>query len=170
MELFEKIKSIYCKNIASPRNLKFGLFVATSILSVFLLWNRGETRAQSSGKALAFEGVDSYIPRGYVLVPIEVQNREALESVFGEKGIVDLFTTNGARGRKLAKHVRMIRAPLNPTQFAVLVPEDQSADLVRYNGAFFVMLQNPNRKGTEVLSERIVPSRKILVENLGGSP
>lgn len=95
-------------------------------------------------------GVDTFIPKGFVLVPIEIANAEALDGVFGQYGIVDLYShqeSNRRRGRLLASAVKMLRAPLDPNQFAVLVPEAQSPQFVMNEGGFFVVLHNQQRVG-----------------------
>jgi hypothetical protein len=97
------------------------------------------------------ESAATYIPAGFVLIPIEVENYEALDSILGKFGVVDLYKPAekpGARPRKIASHVKILRAPLNPSHFAVLAPETQSQSLVAYSGAFTVVVQNPRQSGT----------------------
>jgi hypothetical protein len=97
------------------------------------------------------EAAATYIPAGFVLVPIEVENYEALDSILGKFGVVDLYKPSERPGRpprKVASHVKILRAPLNPSHFAVLAPEDESQSLVAYNGAFTVAVQNPRQSGT----------------------
>ena len=99
------------------------------------------------------ETAATFIPAGFVLVPIEVENYEALDSILGSHGVVDLYKPNekpNGRPYKVASHVKILRAPLNPSHFAVLAPETQSRRLVAFAGAFNVVVQNPNsRSGTE---------------------
>lgn len=97
------------------------------------------------------DSVDTYIPAGYVLVPIEVVNYEALDSVLGQFGIVDLFAAdanNTRKSRLIASRIRILRAPRNPSHFAVLAPTEEAPGLVRYDGGFFVVVRNPDGKGT----------------------
>lgn len=115
--------------------------------------------------------IDTHIPRGYVLVPIEVQNYEALDSILGRFGWVDLFKTDtsiDSRPQQLvAKHVRILRAPQNPSQFAVLVPEDQAAKIVAHPGAFTVIVKRPQEGGTEFVKPvSAPPRRKIIYEGV----
>jgi hypothetical protein len=68
--------------------------------------------------------VDTRIPKGFVLVPIEVRNYEALDSILGPFGIVDLYqgeARDGSDQRLIARDVRILRAPKNPSHFAVLI-------------------------------------------------
>ncbi len=107
------------------------------------------------------KSIDTYIPAGYVLVPIQISNSEALDSIIGSKGVVDLFIPDAKRpGRsiKVAEHIKILRAPLNPNQFAVLVSEQSSSKLVHYEGAFFAIVQNPKTTGTQL---EHTPNKKV---------
>jgi hypothetical protein len=108
------------------------------------------------------------IPAGYVLVPIEVQNPEALDSILGNNGVVDLFIgprDGGTGARKIAEKIKILRAPLNPNHFAVLAPEDEAPALVRETGPYSVVVQNPKESGTAFVKGKKRTSR-IFVENL----
>jgi len=89
------------------------------------------------------EAIDTYIPLGFVLVPIEISNKSAVEAVLGDRAVVDLYRQNEKGGtEKVASSVKLVRAPLNPTQFAVLVPEDESERLVQGASEYTVVIQN----------------------------
>jgi hypothetical protein len=94
------------------------------------------------------ETASTMIPAGYVLVPIEVANYESLDSILGKHGVVDLYVGEDGtktRQRKVAERIKILRAPLNPSHFAVLAPENESARIVSHQGPFTVVVQNPNR-------------------------
>jgi hypothetical protein len=108
-------------------------------------------------------GIDTYIPKGFVLVPIEVQNYEALDSILGKYGIVDLFRNQTEGGRVLARNVRILRAPKNPSSFAVLVEEAQAAKILSQQGGVFVVVKPLLRQaGTEFVKSPI--KRRIIFE------
>ena len=88
--------------------------------------------------------VDTIIPKGYVLVPLELENREAISSVIQNFGIIDLFSGNpdGGHARKIASRIKLIRAPYNPNQFAALVKEQLSEKMMKESGSFFAVIQN----------------------------
>jgi hypothetical protein len=131
------------------------------------------------------ESASTLIPAGFVLVPIEVANFESLDSILGKFGTVDLFIPTDdpkQKARKVAHRVRMLRAPLNPSRFAVLVRESESPRLVTHNGPFIVAVQNPKAVGTRDASnetsvgeandidERIrVRRSRITVEVINGT-
>jgi len=107
--------------------------------------------------------IDTFIPHGFVLVPIEVYNLEALNSVLGDFGVVDLYTvaSQGQTHTKqtVAKGLRILRAPKNPQQFAVLAPENQAAKIARSPTPFYVVIQNPDKAQNKVIESSKKPSR-----------
>ncbi len=90
------------------------------------------------------EVASTFIPAGFVLVPIEVANFESLDSILGQHGVVDLYIPadeTRKRATKIAERIKILRAPLNPSHFAVLAPEAESSRLVGHAGPFVVVVQ-----------------------------
>ena len=151
-------------------SLAIGVCVAAGLIA--LIWDlraSSEARASSSRtskpQAESVEDAATYIPDGFVLVPIEVANYESLDSIMGAFGVVDLFVGSDnpkVRPRKVAERVKILRAPLNPSHFAVLVPDSESQKIVAYSGALTVVVQNPKKSGPTLVNPDIVPARKIL--------
>lgn len=110
--------------------------------------------------------VDTIIPKGYVLVPLELENREAIGSVIQNFGIIDLFSGNpdGGRARKIASRIKIIRAPYNPNLFAALVKEELSERIMKEVGPFFAAIQNKTELEGENEVESIRPKRSISIE------
>ncbi|UXR64347.1 hypothetical protein EZJ49_14860 [Bdellovibrio bacteriovorus] len=113
--------------------------------------------------------VDTYIPRGFVLVPLEISNAESLASLVGDMGgVVDLYLASNDRqkgGLKVGSKLKLLRAPLNPEQYAVLVKDTESSRLLGFNGPFLAVVQNPDEKGTEVTSSASAPRLKVDYQN-----
>lgn len=109
--------------------------------------------------------VDTLIPRGFVLVPIEIQNYEALDSIIGRFGVVDLFQSGAGETRELvAKNVRILRAPQNPTQFAVLVREAEVSQILKNGGVYTVIVKRPEQSGSELVKAAKTKRRKIVYD------
>jgi len=102
------------------------------------------------------KSVDTFVPRGLVLVPIEIANAESLSSLIGDVGgVVDLYlatTPQQKGGIKVGSKLKLLRAPLNPQQYAVLVKETDSAKLLSYTGPFIAVVQNPEENGPKLSS------------------
>ncbi len=134
--------------IAKIHYQKIGMAIALLLFCVIYFSQGSEGPTQKS------ESPDTYIPAGYVLVPIEVVNKEALQSLLGNFGVVDLYVPAlepGKLGRKAASRVKILRAPLNPEEFAVLVREGEAFQLVHNDNGFFVVIQNPKQNGTRIV-------------------
>ncbi len=146
---------------ARPR---MALFIGI-VLSLVLAWM---SQPGSSKEQPPEESIDTYIPTGYVLIPIAVHNSESVDSVFGNHGVVDLYPilTNGTPRRwPLARAVKMLRAPKNPNQFGVLVPNSASGTVMSHGGAFQVVIHNPKTHGTAFEKVSRSNRRAIIVED-----
>lgn len=111
------------------------------------------------------DSLDTVIPSGYVLVPIEVQNPEALVSLLGRYGVVDLFAPSvdgTSKPTRVARRVKIVRAPLNPQQYAVLAPEEEAPLIVKQAIPLMVVVQNPNQSGTDIVKAKRKTSRIFL--------
>lgn len=110
---------------------------------------------------------DTVIPAGYVLVPIELLNFEALSSLVGSYAIVDLFAPNSdpnQRARKIGSDLRLLRAPLNPQQFAVLVPESESDLVVSQATPLIAVIQNRSKnEQSKLLRAKSVKKSRIEI-------
>jgi hypothetical protein len=141
----EKLK----KWLQDPRNRTLTIAVASMLLIILCVHLFS---SPASEDAQAAESADTYIPEGFVLVPIDLQNSDSLSSLIGSYAVVDLFTGN--RSKKVGKRLKLLRAPLNPQQFAVLVPEGEVSNLLANPGPFWAAIQNPQQsRGTEIASK-----------------
>lgn len=122
--------------------------LSSLLLLITIMVSQGPPK--SEGREIA--SIDTHIPVGFVLLPIEVQNAESLDSILGMKGIVDLFQVDpmkGEKAQKIARNVRLLRAPRNPNHFAILIPESQALPTLRGGGPFWVVVKPPHAGGTE---------------------
>ena len=169
-----KIKQLF-ESLRKRLNQKNYLYwtIAIFIAAVLAIAKDHTTEGSSHQASTSQNSPDTYIPAGFVLVPIQISNLESVDSILGQFGVVDLYAPApkpGGKPLRLAAHIKMLRAPLNPSQFAVLAREDEAPQLIGHEGAFFVVVQNPKRLGTEIVNglaaQRKVQSR-ITVENSG---
>ena len=110
----------------------------------FLLTYRQKPQQESKIANNKLETADTYIPAGHVLVPIEIENVESVSGIIGAFALVDLYTRppQALEMFLVAQKIKLIRAPLNPNQYAVLVTESQSVDLLKINPRFWVTIHN----------------------------
>lgn len=146
----------------------FGFTAFFLIILVFYACKK-ETRndLSSSAPIESSEGIDLLIPAGQSLVPIEVANYETLDSLLGSFGVVDLFFVDAMKpetGKKIASMVKILRAPKNPSHFAVLVPAAQAQKILQFKGPFVVSVQNPKHQTGTQFEKRAVRQSRIVYE------
>lgn len=115
------------------------------------------------------ESVDTYIPHGFTLIPLEISNTDALASIMGNMGgVVDLYLApNESRkgGIRVATRVKLLRAPRNPEQFAVLIKESEGQRVLQFSGPFIAVVQNPDVRGGKLAAEKTQNSVRIDYAN-----
>ncbi len=126
------------------------------ILGLIAFWVVSQKSAppenQTQGDDSGFT-VDTLIPSGYVLIPIELANADPLSSMVGTTAVVDLYTTSmdaKQKGRKIGSRLKLVRAPKNPNLYAVLVKESQSDQVLAQPGPYFAVIQNHKQEGSEI--------------------
>ena len=87
---------------------------------------------------------DTVIPKGYVLIPVELQNFDAISGVIQNFGVVDLYSNSpdNLKSKKIASKIKLIRAPYNPNSFAVLAKEEYSEEIVKSSNNLYAIIQN----------------------------
>jgi hypothetical protein len=161
----KKLWELYVKAPWDKKILWSAFALALIPILLGLLWH-SSTPADEEPKT-ARPQVDTYIPKGFVLVPIEVQNYEALDSILGQFGVVDLFQSSNPsqpRQRLVARNVRILRAPQNPSHFAILVQEAEVSSVLKSGAPFFVVVKHPEKNGTEFVKEETSHKRPIVYE------
>ena len=113
------------------------------------------------------EGIDTYIPEGFVLVPIELSNGLLMKGLVQKKGVVDLYTADPSRfqAQKAARAVKIIRVPTGDTHFAALIPEGEASYLIQRFQSFYAVLQNPQKTGTRIHPVKRKKTRLIKIEH-----
>jgi hypothetical protein len=78
---------------------KSWMVISAIVLSGFMAfyWDMTADREPKGELNQSEELASTFIPAGYVLVPIEVANFEALDSILGQFGIVDLYARSESR-------------------------------------------------------------------------
>lgn len=126
-----------------------GITLVTALVGI-LIWLAAPGDPPLEGKAERgrIPSIDTFIPMGYTLIPIEIQNRESLDSVFGSHGLVDLYTVDpSGQPRQIARRIKMMRSPKNPQVFAVLANESQAPSIAGQSGPIFVTVLSMKSSG-----------------------
>lgn len=144
------------RNLKLDTKIYLAAFLVLGLIVITLSFTKEESPRLPAAPE-APNSVDTFIPRGFVLVPIELANAESLSSLIGDLGgVVDLYLAGGESKRniKVATRIKLLRAPLNPNQYAVLVKESDSSKLLSVTGPFIAVVQNPDSKGTELAQSK----------------
>ena len=137
------------------------IFILLSLFFTFLQNKDKNTKIPNT------QNLDTYIPEGFVLVPIELSNGSSLDGLLASKGVVDLYTGDPVRQKaeKAATAVKIIRSPRNPSYFAVLVPENKAPLLIKRFQPFHAVIQNPEQnKKTTIQPVNKQNKRAIVIE------
>ena len=163
------MKKYYAMYLQMPWERR-ALWTALAISLIPILaawWMRGPDQVEPAKGSPRAAEVDTYIPKGFVLIPIEVQNYEALDSILGKFGIVDLYQGGNSekpQQRLVARHVRILRAPQNPSHFAILVQESEVSEVLKDGDSFTVTVRGPETGGTEIVKGQSRTRRSIVYE------
>lgn len=162
MESLKKIQTL-CKDKNSKNKFLILGFIFLGAASLALSNPRQETSPQTHEAGPTPASVDTLIPNGYVLVPIEVSNANSLSSLLGDVGgVVDLYLPQGKKNSlKIASKLKILRAPYNPDLYAVLVREQEGSRIMSYSGPFLAVVQNPREKGQRMIDTQV---KKISID------
>lgn len=140
-------------------------FIALGAVIAIVEWS-SSYRPRASEPAEHEESIDTYIPKGHLLVPVEIQNAEQLQSLVGPATVVDLYATGeGRRARLVGRRLRLLRAPANPQVFAVLVRDTEADGILAFTGPFRASIRTPEENAHEV-----VTTQASLKWDEGGRP
>lgn len=133
----------------------FGLL---ALFSLFFSWIHTTNNKEEK---VVFQVSDN-IPLGFVMVPIELENYEAVSDLISSHGVVDLYYKPEYLSipHKFAQAVRAVR--LQTGRFSVLIPEDEVSFFLKSSLMFHAVVQNPNATGSRILRPR--KKRSITVE------
>lgn len=169
----KKITSILQKlelsrNKKLQNKLLVGLFLFFGILIVVDQAMSGAPENQNvNEKRTESPSADTFIPAGYTLVPIEVVNSLQISPLLGSLGgQVDLYKVSetGRKSKLVYSAAKILRAPLDPEQFAVLVPATAVNSLLSESTRFFAVILNPNATKNPKKKKTARQPRRIEIE------
>lgn len=152
----------------SLKDNRYFILAFTGLVIVSLLFrttNDPSPAAEPQAKIQA----DTIIPKGYVLLPIYLENIASITGVIEHFGIIDLYSGHslGGKSKKIAARIKILRAPLNPNEFAVLVPEALSEKIMSERGPFWGVIQNRSVSEGENTVAQTTNKKTIQIEYSG---
>jgi hypothetical protein len=139
------------------------MFSSTAAILLMMLLSfgsSGNSQEKSNSEQSTVPSLIDQVPDGFVLVPIEPLNFEAIDALIENHVYVDLYNASDdepinsesgdsiRRKRLIARGLPMVRAPKNPSKFAVLVKEADSDILTRLGTPVIVVVRKgPPKRG-----------------------
>lgn len=123
-----------------------------AVISYFLNNKDSENKISNHSNEIV-KSLDTYIPIGKNLLPIEIANAEYLDPLIGlEGGVVDLYqvANESNRGVKIASRIKIVRAPNSQLSFSAYLSDEQTQQIMNFPGPFRAVVQNPKAVGSEV--------------------
>lgn len=130
-----------------PKSFQLCGLIFLSLFSLCLfnlslsLWNPKEKLLNNEITAHTF------IPKNHVLIPIKLANKDSISAIMEEFSYVDLYIAQKIdeifkKGRKIMQNVLLLRAPLDPQQFGIIVPELFSDQILKVGLIYFAILHS----------------------------
>ncbi len=106
---------------------------------------------------------DTLLPKGFILYPIRLENIDAIKGVIDQYGVIDVYTSskNGQKSKKILSKVKIMQAPFNPNEYAILIPDYLSQTIMSEPGPFSGVIQN--RSATAEFNE---PSKELKIKKV----
>lgn len=114
---------------------------------------------------------DTIIPKGYILYPIRLENIDAIKGVIDQYGVIDVYgwSKHDNKSAKILSKIKILQAPYNPNEYALLLPEALSQKMMSESGPFLGVIQNKMVAPDLTLPTAESKIQKINIEYQGGS-
>lgn len=112
--------------------------------------------------------LDSLVPKGSVLVPIEISNGKDIINIIGGYGVVDLYAYSSQTNlpeKQAASSLKILPPDTEEGRFLALVPEKEAGLLFEYSDPFYAVIQNPNKKNSKIYKKKKRKSLIVIEEN-----
>ncbi len=163
----EYIQNLYFMN---PNGFQFfsilSLAAITALLFHLLLAPGSQTLMQPE-KSL---DAATYIPKGHSLIPLQLVNQRSLGSLIENFGWIDLYSATTSesgykKGPKIVKKIRILRAPLDPSQFGIIVPNDFVDFILDWGPDYFATISRSKFYKSELVI-RSKKKKRVIYEDM----
>jgi hypothetical protein len=153
------------KSRALDKTLQIVMVSAAIVTICAFLFDFQKREAVAGSSANEFSSdtsLDTFIPDGFSLIPIEIINSNGMDSILGRYGTADLFQ----EGHKSAfmRNVRLVRGIREDGPWAALVPSEYATSLLEAGGRFFVAVKSKKVRETEYRPKVTRAKRTIFYE------
>ncbi len=101
----------------------------------------------------------TFIPEDHSLIPVSLINQRSISSMIENFGWVDLYSVNKTdlgykKGLKIVKKIRILRAPLDPNQFGIIVPNEFVDPILEKGPKYFATLNKKQFYKSELVIDK----------------
>jgi hypothetical protein len=160
LDIKEKIKSL--KSIKENKHLVAGFILIVCVSIYYNHIEKPDLVVKNNDQIFA----DTILPKGYILFPIRLENIEAIQGVIHQFGIIDVYTANqpGRPSKKVLSKVKILQAPYNPNEYALLLAESLSSKMMTEVGPFLGVIQNRSVSTDITEAKPKIESKNIHIE------
>lgn len=112
--------------------------------------------------------LDALIPKGFVLLPIEIINGQDIIQLIGSHGVLDLYAYSDKSRlpeKQAASNLKVLPPEREEGRWTALVPEKQAAYFFEYPDPFYAVIQNPKKNNTKIYKKKERKSLIVIEEN-----
>lgn len=158
----EYIHNLYFLN-PNGFHVVFVILLSTSTIAIFSSLSTNQNGIKTPELA---QEASTLIPNDHSLIPIDLINQEAISAVIENFGWIDLYSVNQKFedykiGKKIVKKIRILRAPLDPNQFGIIVP-NEFVDPILISGPNYFATINKNKHHISQLMIYQNKAKKVL--------
>ena len=159
-DIKNKIKSL--NSIKENKHLVAGFILIVCVSIFYHHQEKPELTPKMSEEILA----DTILPKGFILFPIRLENIEAIQGVIHQFGIIDVYTATqpGRPSKKVLSKVKILQAPYNPNEYALLLAESLSSQMMSEVGPFLGVIQNRSVSTDVTEAKSKMKSKNINIE------
>ena len=158
----EQIKDIIFKKYKFQVLLMACAFVLILIVQVFHFMNLDKKEDPTH------QSIAELVPKGFVLIPVEISNGKDIIPIIGPYGVVDLYAYSKNKDVpdiKVGMYIKVIAPDSEESSFMALIPEKEVNKLFEHSPPFYAVIQNPKEQKTKIYKKKktglIVVEEKI---------
>lgn len=117
-----------------------------------------------SKKPKGEKSLDSLVPQGFVLIPVQIFNGKDIVGYIGSHGIVDLYSLsqNETPQEKVGKSLKIISPQTQDSEFVVLIPEKEVPLFFEHSPPFYAVIKNPQKQASQIHKKRVKKHLTII--------
>lgn len=163
----QKFKTYIFKRFTEKKIQLWSSILFSGVVSILLLVFSSTDQHQTTTPEELQINLNVLIPKGHVLYPFEAANFESVEPLLEAYNMVQVY--NPENGDLIAKNIKILRAPKNPSHLAFLVPVDIANKLAPFGLNFKIAIQKRvNQKPLWVLKENDIKPKLYKTVTFGG--